>query len=115
MRSHRQSLCEAPAQYSMTTALPVFAATLAPTNISSPSPAMWPHSGFHVHDSVFVPEGDTDFAARLARYCARNPVALERMEYGANAVIDRLSDRRIRWSSDCDLRSRSQFLDPLIT
>ena len=34
-----------------------------------------PHSGFHVHDSVFVPEGDTDFALRLTRYCARNPVA----------------------------------------
>jgi hypothetical protein len=39
----------------------------------------WPHSGFQVHDSVFVPEGDTDFAMRLARYCARNPVALDRI------------------------------------
>ena len=41
----------------------------------------WPHSGFHVHDSVLVPEGDTDFALRLARYCARNPVALDRLEW----------------------------------
>jgi hypothetical protein len=30
----------------------------------------WPHSGFHVHDGVLVPEGDTAFALRLARYCA---------------------------------------------
>ena len=33
----------------------------------------WPHSGFHVHDGVWVPDGDMDFAKRLARYCARNP------------------------------------------
>jgi len=38
----------------------------------------WPHSGFHVPDSVLVPDGDTDFALRLARYCARNPVTLAR-------------------------------------
>ncbi len=39
----------------------------------------WPHSGFHVHDAVLVPEDDTAFALRLARYRARNPVALERL------------------------------------
>ena len=27
----------------------------------------WPHSGFHVHDGVWVPDGDMDFAKRLAR------------------------------------------------
>jgi len=36
----------------------------------------WPHSGFHVHTAVWVPEDDWPFATRLARYCARNPVAL---------------------------------------
>jgi len=36
----------------------------------------WPHSGFHVHDAVLVPDGDVAFALRLARYCAGNPVAL---------------------------------------
>jgi hypothetical protein len=41
----------------------------------------WPHSGFHVYDEVLVPEYNTAFALRLARYCARNPVALERMKY----------------------------------
>jgi len=41
----------------------------------------WPHSGFHVHDGVCVAADDKEFTVRLARYCARNPVALGRMEY----------------------------------
>lgn len=41
----------------------------------------WPHSGFHVRTGVGVPEEDRAFALRLARYCARNPVALERLSY----------------------------------
>jgi Putative transposase len=41
----------------------------------------WPHSGFHVHTAVWVPEDDRAFATRLARYCARNPIALERLTY----------------------------------
>ena len=41
----------------------------------------WPHSGFQVHAGVGVPEDDRAFALRLARYCARNPLALERMTY----------------------------------
>jgi hypothetical protein len=41
----------------------------------------WPHSGFHVHTAVWVPEDDRAFATRLARDCARNPVALERLTY----------------------------------
>jgi len=51
----------------------------------------WPHSGFHVHTAVWVPEDDRAFATRLARYCARNPVALERLTYdrGATAVTYR--------------------------
>ncbi len=39
----------------------------------------WPHSGFHVHAGVGVPENERTFALWLARLCARNPVALERM------------------------------------
>ncbi|GAB1343428.1 IS91 family transposase [Gemmatimonas sp.] len=51
----------------------------------------WPHSGFHVHTAVWVPEDDRAFATRLARYCARNPVALERLTYdrAAKAVTYR--------------------------
>ena len=41
----------------------------------------WPHSGFHVHTAVWVPEDDRAFATRLARYGARHPVALERVTY----------------------------------
>ena len=55
----------------------------------------WPHSGFHVHDGVWVPDGDMDFAKRLARYCARNPVALERLAYdGPGAPVHYRSDKR---------------------
>ncbi len=45
----------------------------------------WPHSGFHVQTAVWVPEDDRAFATRLARYCARNPVALERLTYDRSA------------------------------
>ena len=45
----------------------------------------WPHSGFHVHTAVWVSEDDRAFATRLARYCARNPVALERLTYDRTA------------------------------
>ena len=41
----------------------------------------WPHSGFHVHDAVWAAADDKEFTVRLARYCARNPIALGRMEY----------------------------------
>jgi hypothetical protein len=43
----------------------------------------WLHSGFQVHDAVLVPGGDVAFALRLARYCARNPVAHRRVHYHA--------------------------------
>ena len=51
----------------------------------------WPHCGFHVHTAVWVPEEDRAFATRLARYCARNPVALERLanDRAAKAVTYR--------------------------
>lgn len=41
----------------------------------------WPHSGFHGHTAVWIHTDDRAFATRLARYCARNPVALERLTY----------------------------------
>ena len=41
----------------------------------------WPHSGFHVHAGVGVSEDDRPFALRLARYCARNLLALDRLTY----------------------------------
>ena len=41
----------------------------------------WPHSGSHVYTEVRVCEDDHACATRLARLCARNPVALERLTY----------------------------------
>ena len=41
----------------------------------------WPHSGFHAHTAVGGPADDRGFVTRLARYSARNPVALERLAY----------------------------------
>ena len=51
----------------------------------------WPQSGVHVHTAVWVPEDDRAFATRLARSCARHPVALERLNYdrAAKAVTYR--------------------------
>ncbi len=46
----------------------------------------WPHSGFPVHTAVWVSEDDRAFATRLARSCARNPVALERLTYDRAAT-----------------------------
>ena len=41
----------------------------------------WPHTGFSVHNQVTVPAGDGRALEALARYCARNPVSLERLRF----------------------------------
>ncbi len=47
-----------------------------------------------MHDGVWVAAGDHEFAVRLARYCARNPVALSRLEYQSdNATVTYHSDK----------------------
>ena len=68
----------------------------------------WPHSGFHAHDSVWVDEDDRSFAERLARYCARNPVALERLTYDAG-------DQQVTYRSDKadGPTAGSETVDPL--
>jgi hypothetical protein len=50
----------------------------------------WPHSGFHTHYGVWAAAENKEFTVRLARYCARNPIALSRMEYDGEhgAVMD---------------------------
>jgi hypothetical protein len=54
----------------------------------------WPHSGFHTHDGVWAAAEDKEFAVRLARYCARNPIALSRMEYdGQHGAVTFHSDK----------------------
>jgi hypothetical protein len=56
----------------------------------------WMHSGFSVDDSVWLAEGDAAAHDRLARYCARNPVSLDRMTYNADArTVNYTSDKRV--------------------
>jgi hypothetical protein len=45
----------------------------------------WMHSGFSVDDSVWIDQDDAPAHRRLARYCARNPLSLDRMAYDAQA------------------------------
>ncbi len=37
----------------------------------------WPHSGFHVHDGVWVAADGREFAVRLARYLRPKPRGAE--------------------------------------
>ena len=47
-----------------------------------------------MHDGVWVAADDREFTVRLARYCARNPVALSRLEYQSdNATVTYHSDK----------------------
>ena len=46
-----------------------------------------------MHTAVWLPREDRAFATPLARYCARNPVALERLTYDRAATV-------VRYSSD---------------
>lgn len=79
----------------------------------------WPHSAFHVHTAVWIPEDDRAFAKRLARYCARNPVALERLTYNraAEAVTYR-SDKSegpaagTETADPLEFLARSSFTSP---
>ncbi len=41
----------------------------------------WRHSGFSVHNSVTVMQGDDRAFEALARYCMRNPVSLSRLSF----------------------------------
>jgi hypothetical protein len=71
----------------------------------------WPHSGFHVHDAVWVDQDDHAFARRLARYCARNPVALERLTYDAGAT--QVASVTYRSDKTAGPTAGSETMDPL--
>jgi len=54
----------------------------------------WMHSGFSVHDGVWLDEEDQPGHERLARYCARCPVSLERLEYDSESgTVSYTSDK----------------------
>ncbi len=40
----------------------------------------------HLRDGVRVAAADREFVVRLDRYCARNPVALSRLEYQSDSA-----------------------------
>ncbi len=76
----------------------------------------WPHGGFHVHDAVWVPDGDGEFAKRLARYCARNPVALERLQYdGTGTPVRYRSDKRDGPTAGTETVDPLEFLARVVT
>ena len=76
----------------------------------------WPHSGFHVHTAVWIPEDDRAFAKRRARYGARNPVALERLTYdrAAKAVTYR-SDKSEGPTAGTETVDPLEFLARVLT
>ena len=69
-----------------------------------------------MHDAVWVPDGDTAFATRLARYCARNPVALERLTYdGPGSPVRYRSDKRDGPTAGTETVDPLEFLARVVT
>ena len=76
----------------------------------------WPHSGFHVHDGVWVPAEDRAFATRLARYCARHPVALSRLTYGADSgTVTYQSDKASGPTAGAESMEALEFLARVVS
>jgi len=76
----------------------------------------WPHSGCHVHDGVWVADGDLNVAKRLARYGARNPVALDRLPYdGPATLVPDRSDTRDGPTAGTETVDPLEFLARLVT
>jgi hypothetical protein len=53
------------------------------TEDDADSMLQWPHSGFHVHHSVRLEADDVCGPLQVARYSARAPIILERLQYDA--------------------------------
>jgi hypothetical protein len=76
----------------------------------------WPHAGFHVHDGVWVPAEDRAFALRLARYCARCPVALERLDYQpGGATVTYQSDKATGPTAGTETVDALEFLARVVS
>jgi len=55
----------------------------------------WQHSGFHVHHGVRLEADDALGMLQLARYAARPPIALDRIQYdAAKKRVQLVSDKR---------------------
>ena len=69
-----------------------------------------------MHDAVWVAEDDRPFALRLARYCARNPVALERLtSEAATAQVTYRSDKAEGPTAGSETVDALEFLARLVT
>jgi len=56
---------------------------------------LWPHGGFHVNHSVRIEADDPCGILQLARYSARAPISLERLQYDARKQqVTLQSDKR---------------------
>jgi len=76
----------------------------------------WPHSGFHVHDAVWSAADDKELTVRLARYCARNPVALGRMEYDERqSAVTYHSDKPTGPTAGSETTDALEFLARLVS
>ena len=76
----------------------------------------WPHSGFHAHDGVWATADDKEFTVRLARYCARNPIALGRMEYDEQqSAVTYHSDKPTGPTAGSETTDALEFLARLIS
>ena len=74
----------------------------------------WPHSGFHTHDGVWASADDKEFTVRLARYCARNPIALSRMEYDEQqSAVTYRSDKATGPTAGSETTDALEFLAKL--
>jgi hypothetical protein len=76
----------------------------------------WPHAGFHVHDGVWVPADEPGFATRLARYCARHPVALSRLSYAADlGTVTYRSDKASGPTAGAETLDALEFLARVVS
>jgi hypothetical protein len=76
----------------------------------------WPHAGFHVHDGVWVPADEPAFTTRLARYCARHPVALSRLTYQpAGGRVTYRSDKPSAHTAGAETLDALEFLARVVS
>ena len=69
-----------------------------------------------MHTAVWVSEDDRAFAKRLARYCARTPVALERLTYARAArVVTYRSDKSEGPTAGTETADPLEFLARVLT
>jgi len=76
----------------------------------------WPHSGFHVHNAVRLEADDAHGILQLARYAARAPVALERLQYDARKQqVVLISDKTTGPTAGTHTFEALEFLARLLT